>query len=81
MVRIRIKFQSHKLKRYFKENFGAPFIIGFQILVVACAYLLVREAPTLAKEVAIYAYYLLIAGTILQLASFLRSKKEKNKSG
>jgi len=77
MSKVTIKFEFHKLKKYLKENFGAPFLIGFQILLIACAYLLVQGASAIANEVAIYAYYLLIAGAILQLISFVKDKKEK----
>lgn len=80
MVKTRVKLQIYKLKGYCKENLGAPFILGFQILLVICAYLLVLEASMVANEVAIYAYYLLIVGVILQLFSFIRSKKEKSVS-
>jgi len=63
-------------KRYFRENLGIPFIVGFQILLIACGILLSQNNSALATEVAVYAYYLLTAGVVLQLVSFLRLKKK-----
>jgi len=63
------------------ENLGAPFVIGFQILLLTCAGLVIQGNSSLANEVAIYAYYSLVIGVFLQLISFLRHGKleqEKN---
>lgn len=65
-----------RVKRYFKENPGAPFIIGFQVLLIICASLLFQGDLTLANEVAVYAYYLLVVGVVLHFVSFLRHSKE-----
>lgn len=70
-----------RVKRYFMENLGAPFVIGFQILLLTCAGLVIQGNSSLANEVAIYAYYSLVIGVFLQLISFLRHGKleqEKN---
>lgn len=71
-----------KVRRYLRENPGAGFVLGFQILLLACAGLLLIGNSMLANEVGIYAYYLLVIGVILQLISFLRHKEESvRKSG
>jgi hypothetical protein len=64
-----------KVKKYFRENLGAPFVIGFQMLLLVCASLLIMDSSMLANEVAVYAYYLLVIGVVLQLFSFLRHRK------
>ena len=64
------------VKRYLRENLGAPFVIGFQVLLLVAAGLLVAGTSALANEVAVYAYYLLVIGVVLQLASFVRSRGE-----
>ena len=66
-----------RIERYLRENPGAFFIIGFQILLLTCAGLLIQGNSALANEVAVYAYYLLVAGVVLQLISFLRHKKRE----
>lgn len=61
-----------KLREYFRENWGAPFILGFMILLMVAASSLAIGLDFLANEVAIYAYYALVAGVILQLVCFLK---------
>lgn len=68
-----------RLRRYFRENWGAPFVIGFQLLLLACAVLLVGGESALANQTAMYAYYLLVAGIVLQLISFMRARKRMSK--
>jgi len=70
MDRIEIKVNSLKIKRYLRENLGTPFIIGFQVLLLVCAFLLVQGNSIMADEVVVYAYYLLVAGVLLQLICF-----------
>lgn len=55
------------LKRYFRENPGALSIIQFQVLLVACACLLIQGNSAMANEIAVYAYYLLAIGVVSQL--------------
>lgn len=72
MVRtIRIRIRA----RYFKENWGAPFIMCFIPLLLVCAGLLVQGNPAVANDVAVYAYYFLVAGVVLQMVSFLKFSK------
>jgi hypothetical protein len=61
-----------KVKGYVKQNWGSPFIVGFMLLLVAAAVSLSAGLPYLADTVAVYAYYALVAGVFLQLASFLK---------
>jgi heme/copper-type cytochrome/quinol oxidase subunit 4 len=60
---------------YFKENWGAPFIVGFMLLLMIAAASLSMGLAVLANEVAIYAYYALVVGVILQLVCFLKCNK------
>ena len=77
-LKIRIREKTlHVNLGYFRENWGAPFIIGFQVLLLACAGLLVQGSSGLANDVAVYAYYLLVIGVILQLVSFLKNRKSE----
>ena len=61
-----------KMKGYFRENWGAPFVIGFMVLLIVAAGSLAIGLGSLANEVAIYAYYALVAGVVLQLVCFLK---------
>jgi len=61
-----------KVKGYVRENWGSPFIVGFMLLLVVAAVSLSAGFASLADTVAVYAYYALVAGVFLQLASFLK---------
>lgn len=61
-----------RIKRYFKDNPGTPFIMGFQLLLLVCAGLLIQGNSVMANEVAVYAYFLLVIGVILQLVAYVR---------
>ena len=61
-----------KVKGYVKENWGSPFIVGFMLFLVVAAVSLSAGLSSLADTVAVYAYYALVAGVFLQLASFLK---------
>lgn len=74
------EFLVRRLKTYFRENPGAFFIVQFQILLVACACLLVQGNSAAANEVAVYGYYLLVIGLVLQVVAFARSGKDKKTS-
>ena len=63
---------------YFKENWGAPFIIAFMILLIIAAGYLSAGNESFANELAIYAYYSLVVGVLLQLASFIRHSRRKS---
>jgi hypothetical protein len=59
-------------KRFFRENPGAVFIVGFQMFLVVCAVLLVVGLAWLAEGLAVVAYFLLVTGVVVQLALFVR---------
>lgn len=58
-----------------RENWGAPFIIAFMLLLAVAAASLSMRLVGFADEVAVYAYYALLVGIILQLACFLKYDK------
>lgn len=60
----------------FKENWGAPFIVAFMVLLVVAAASLSLGSRSFADEVAVYAYYALVAGVVLQLICFLRYREK-----
>jgi uncharacterized membrane protein YbhN (UPF0104 family) len=78
---MKIKIKKKRLD-YFKENWGAPFIIAFMILLIIAAIYLSLGNEAYANEIAIYAYYALVIGVFLQLASYIKyaKKEEKQKS-
>jgi hypothetical protein len=76
MVKVAIRVKASRLREYFRENLGAPFVVGFQVLLLVCAGLLIQGDSGLANEVAVYAYSLLVAGSVLQLGSFVRRGEE-----
>jgi heme/copper-type cytochrome/quinol oxidase subunit 4 len=70
-----------KVKAYTRENWGAPFIVGFMLLLLVAAVSLSIGFAALADGVAIAAYYALVVGVVLQLVCFLKYNKkngEKN---
>lgn len=70
-----------KVKRYFRRNLGAPFVIGFQVLLLSAAGLLVVGNSTWAEELAVYSYILLVIGVVMQLFSFVRNYGEESEQG
>ena len=75
-MKLRIKVKA-STAAYFRENLGAPFIIGFMALLMICVGLLIQGNSDSANELAVYAYYLLVIGVILQLASLLKHGKSE----
>jgi hypothetical protein len=63
-----------RAKRFLRENPGAVFVLGFQVLLVTCAVLLVSGLSFLAEGLAVAAYFLLVVGVVVQLVSFLRGR-------
>jgi len=66
-----------KVKDYVKENWGAPFVVGFMALLMVAAVSLSMDYVVLADEMAVYAYYALVVGVVLQLACFLKCRKRE----
>ena len=74
-MRIRIKKLLFKrVINYFKENLGAPFIIGFMTLLTSAAIYLSLGDEAFAEKLAEYAYYSLVIGVILQLISLKKAE-------
>ena len=65
-----------KVKGYVKENWGSPFIVGFMLLLLTAAVSLSAGLSSLADAIAVYVYYALVVGVVLQLACFLRYRKK-----
>ncbi len=61
-----------KVKGYVKENWGSPFIAGFMFLLIGAAVSLSVGLSSLADTVAVYAFYALVGGVVLQLVCFLK---------
>jgi len=76
-MKITIRIKKRHLN-YFKENLGAPFIITFMISLLAAAGYLAIGLETVANEIAIYAYYALVIGVMLQIASYLKYRNKEN---
>jgi hypothetical protein len=64
-----------KLKEYVRQNWGSPFIVAFILLLLAAAVLLSAGSAYWAEEVAVYAYYTLVAGVLLQIVCFVKYRK------
>jgi hypothetical protein len=63
---------KYKVKGYIKVNWGAPFIVAFMLLLMVAAVSLSLSLSSLADAVAVYAYYALVIGVVLQLVCFLK---------
>ncbi|MGA2876208.1 MAG: hypothetical protein ABSE82_11805 [Nitrososphaerales archaeon] len=59
------------LARYLRTNWGAPFVVAFIVLLVASAGLLSAGRSGTANNVAVYAFYALVLGVVLQVASYV----------
>jgi|YelNatPaOPRAMG01_1025707.scaffolds.fasta_scaffold158617_2 predicted tellurium resistance membrane protein TerC len=70
--KIKIRIPIGRIINYLKENWGAPFIICFMILLMVAALFLAEGVELVANEIAVYAYYFLVAGVILQLICYLK---------
>jgi hypothetical protein len=69
-----LKASFVKIERYFIKKPGAFFIIVFDMLLIACAFLLIQGNP-LVNDVAVFAYCLLIVGVVLQALAFLKDNR------
>ncbi len=61
-----------RLASYFRQNWGAPFVVTFMALLVISAGLLSFGASDEANAVAVYAFYSLLVGVALQIASYVK---------
>jgi heme/copper-type cytochrome/quinol oxidase subunit 4 len=69
-----------RIKSYVRENWGAPFILGFILLLLIAAGSLSIGFVALADDVAIIAYCALVAGVVLQLLCFLKYNKKSGET-
>jgi hypothetical protein len=65
-----------KAKGYVKENWGSPFILAFMLLLLGAAISLSIGLQYTADSIAVYAFYALVIGVVLQLASFLKYRQK-----
>jgi len=78
ILRIKFKNKFHEINlTYLLENWGAPFIIAFMILLMTAAIYLAIRNEAMANLLAEYAYYALVIGVILQLASYIKYERSK----
>jgi len=61
---------------FFRTDLGRIFILGFMILLISCAFLLIFKAEKTAEEVANVAYFLLVIGVGIKFVSMVRRKNE-----
>jgi hypothetical protein len=73
-----VKKVSAGVRGYVRENWGAPFVVGFMALLTLAAVCLLMDFAVLANEVAVYAYFALVIGVLLQLICFLIYDKRSN---
>ncbi len=64
-----------RVKGYVRENWGSPFVVGFIFLLLSAATLLSLDISYWAEQVAIYAYYALVIGVVLQIVCYIKYKK------
>lgn len=57
------------IKGYVRRNWGSPFIFAFMVLLLSCAIILSAGLNNAAIEIAVFAFYALVAGFLLQLVS------------
>lgn len=71
-LRLRFKRFLVWFKGFVGRNPGALPILGFQGLLIACAVLLVFGMSDTAEGLAVIAYFMLVAGVVIQLVDYLR---------
>jgi hypothetical protein len=77
---IRVKYRgrdvtfklSGRLRGYLRENWGAPFIIAFMAMSMTAAGYLCYGLESIANDIAVYAYYSLVVGVVLQFICYLK---------
>ena len=65
-----------KLMTFFRKDLARIFILGFMILLISCAFLLIFKAEETAEEVANVAYFLLVIGVGMKFVSIVRRKDD-----
>ena len=67
------------MAEYLRNDWGAPFIVAFLILLIVaagCNSARSHGLGLIAVDLAVYAYYALVAGVLLQLVSYLRYREK-----
>ena len=65
--------------RYVGENWGAPFVITFIALLISSAVLLSLGNSGGANSVAVYSFYALVVGVVLQIVSYVKYGEDGSK--
>ena len=55
-----------------RENWGAPFVLAFIALLISSAVYLSIGNSSIANNIAVYAFYALVLGVVLQIASYVK---------
>jgi hypothetical protein len=66
------------LKGYSKENWGAPFLALFILLLIVMAIVFSLGLVYLADYIAVFGFYVLIIGVVLQIICFIKYRKTKS---
>jgi len=66
--------------RFFRANPGAAFIVAFQVLLISAAVALVLGQSSEANQIAIYAFYSLVAGVAIQTAVTVREERKRTRA-
>jgi len=75
MTKIDCKIKAFVDKGNVKENWGLPFTGAFTILLIAAAFCLSANLPLIANTIAVYAFYAIFVGIVLQLLCFVKYRK------
>ena len=70
----------HGAKGYFGKNWGTPFVLAFIGFLIVAAVSLDLGFASLANDVAIWSYYSLIVGVVLQLVCFVKYGEKDSES-
>lgn len=62
-------------KGFVRSNPGAVPILGFQGLLITCAVLLACGMGETAEGLAVVAYFMLVAGIVIQLVDYLMESR------
>ena len=77
MIRKLARAVSARNRVYIRESWGAPFIVGFLLLLMFAAVSLAMGLALLAEVVGVAAYCALVAGVVLQLVCFLKCRMKE----
>ena len=68
-----------RIREYVIRNWGAPFLVGFMVLLISSAFFLPSNFR-LADTISVFAFYALTVGVVLQLVCFLKYGQKANVS-